>query len=178
MTANEALSKIRVMLGVEKEVEPQTPTQDIQLAEATLVDGSMVKCEGELEVGNQLLVVTDEGEIPAPEGVHEPTEGLLISVDAQGVITDIAEPSTEEPAEEAKAEFGEDVVNQIVGGLQPLFDNLQEQINSLKGEFSAFREEPAGPKITNNISKLNEADNSIQSFRLNTIMNIRKNNNK
>ena len=177
MTANEALLKIRVMLGMDEAVTPETESQEVELAEATLVDGTLVKCEGELEVGKQLVVVTEEGDIPAPEGVHETSEGILITVDAEGVITDIAEPAAEEePVVEET--FSDDVVNQIVGGLKPMIEDLQNQINSLKGEFSTFREEPAGPKITNNISKLNKADNDIQSVRLNTLLDIRKNANK
>ena len=85
MTAQEALYKIRVMLGVEdtsKEVstEPEAETSNIELAETTLVDGTKVKVEGELAEGKQLLVETPEGDIPAPAGVHETSDGLLIEV--------------------------------------------------------------------------------------------------
>ena len=61
MTAQEALYKIRVMLGVEDDknvsLETETETTDIALAEATLVDGTVVYTDGELEVGNRLLMI-------------------------------------------------------------------------------------------------------------------------
>jgi len=99
MTANEAIKKIKVMLGVEQVVE--TVETEIQLAEATLVDGTIVKVEGEFEVGKQLLVVTVEGDIAAPEGIHETTDGLLVTVDAQGVITNLEETTKESEEVEA-----------------------------------------------------------------------------
>ena len=124
MTAQEALYKIRVMLGVEDtneevSLETETDTEDVQLAEATLVDGTKVKTEGEFEVGKQLFVVTEEGDIPAPEGLHETTEGIIVGVDAEGIIISIEEPAEEEVVVEEKEEFGEDLVNQIVGALSP-----------------------------------------------------------
>ena len=60
MTATEALDKIRVMLGLEQvesttEVETKTETTTIELAEATLLDGTIVKTEGEFAT----LALTD-----------------------------------------------------------------------------------------------------------------------
>ena len=91
MNASDALTKIRVMLGMEPEVEATS----VELAEATLADGTVVKVEGELAEGKALLVVTEEGEIPAPEGIHETSDGKLITVDAGGVITAIEEKPEE-----------------------------------------------------------------------------------
>lgn len=177
MTAQEALYKIRVMLGVEdvkaEETTPETKTKttNVELAETTLVDGTKVKVEGDFAEGKQLLVETPEGDIPAPFGVHETTDGLLIEVDEQGVIVSISEPS----AEEAKEEFNDDVVGQIVGGLKPLFDDLQNQLNTLKGEFSEFKDEPATERIKNNLNKLNKHEQSIVDARLSKIFEVRKN---
>ena len=178
MTAQEALYKIRVMLGVEdtsKEVstEPEAETSNIELAETTLVDGTKVKVEGELAEGKQLLVETPEGDIPAPAGVHETSDGLLIEVDEQGVIVSITEPTAE--AEASEEGFNEDVVGQIVGGLKPMFDDLQNQINTLKGEFSEFKDEPATERIKNNLNELNRMEQSVVDARLRKIMELRGN---
>ena len=176
MTAQEALYKIRVMLGVEdtnEEVSLETETEaNIELAETTLVDGTTIKTEGEFVEGAQVLVVTPEGDIPAPMGVHETADGLLIEVDEQGVIVSITEPTSEEAKEEG---FNDDVIGQIVGGLKPMFDELQNQINTLKGEFSEFKDEPATDKIKNNLNELNKAQNSVVETRLKKIMELREN---
>ena len=179
MTAQEALYKIRVMLGVEDEVEEtsletETDAEDVQLAEATLVDGTKVKTEGEFEVGKQLFVVTEEGDIPAPEGLHETTEGVIVGVDAEGIIISIEEPAEEEVVVEEKENFGEDLVNQIVGALSPKLDDLQNQINSIKGEFHEFRDGPATDKIRNNIGAMNKAEQTIHDARMQTILELRK----
>ena len=179
MTAQEALYKIRVMLGVEDEVEEtsletETDSEDVQLAEATLVDGTKVKTEGEFEVGKQLFVVTEEGDITAPEGLHETTEGVIVGVDAEGIIISIEEPAEEEVVVEEKENFGEDLVNQIVGALSPKLDDLQNQINSIKGEFHEFRDGPATDKIRNNIGAMNKAEQTIHDARMQTILELRK----
>jgi hypothetical protein len=180
MTAQEALYKIRVMLGVEDAIEEasletETDSDEVTLAEATLVDGTKVKTEGEFEVGKQLFVVTEEGDIPAPEGLHETSEGIIVGVDAEGIIVSIEEPAEEEEViVEEKENFGDDLVNQIVGALSPKIEDLQNQINSIKGEFHEFRDGPATDKIRNNIGALNKAERNVHDARMQTILEMRK----
>ena len=179
MTAQEALFKIRVMLGVEDtneevSLETETDSEEVKLAEATLVDGTVVKTEGEFEVGKQLFVVTEEGDIPAPEGLHETTEGIIVGVDAEGIIVSIEEPAEEEVVVEEKEEFGDDLVNQIVGALSPKLDDLQNQINSIKGEFHEFRDGPATDRIKSNLNELNKAERNIADARMDTILELRR----
>ena len=63
-----------------------------------LVDGTEVKVEGdELVEGAAVMVVTEEGDVPAPDGVHELEDGTKIET-AEGLIKSI-EIKSEEPAE-------------------------------------------------------------------------------
>jgi len=87
MTVNEAITKIRVMLGAEDTTS--TPVVDapvveetpITMAEAELVDGTKVFTEGELAVGAILYIAVEEGDAPfAPEGMHQTTDGQLITL--------------------------------------------------------------------------------------------------
>ncbi len=185
MTAQEALYKIRVMLGVEDteenvSLETETETTEIALAEATLVDGTVVYTDGELEVGKRLLIRTEEGvESPyAPSGIHETTDGLLIGVGDNGEIMEISEVSEEEVEEEViveeKEQFNDDFIKQLVGALSPKFDDIQAQIDTMKGEFSEFKDEPATDKIRNNINALNKAEHSVADARMKTILELRK----
>jgi hypothetical protein len=173
MTANEAIKKIKVMLGVEQVVE--TVETEIQLAEATLVDGTIVKVEGEFEVGKQLVVVTAEGDIAAPEGIHETTDGLLVTVDAQGVITNLEETTEESEEVEAKAstELSEDFVNQIVNILDNKFKEFETKLQTLNHEFSAFRNEPAGKKITNNLNEVQRTEGDLATARYEKLVEFR-----
>jgi len=104
----EALEKIKVLLGME--------TSETKLATSKLKDSETVVEYASLEVGEVLYVVTVEGEgeeavetkTPAPEGTHELEDGTKVTVDAEGVITEVImveEEETEEEAVEAKKEF-------------------------------------------------------------------------
>ena len=184
MTANEALGKIRVMLGL-SEVEldetkvvgdasaETTDTTNIELATATLVDGTIVKVEGDFEVGKQLVVETEDGEIPAPEGSHETTDGQVISVDAEGVIVSIEEVVVEE-----EQEFNDDFVNTLVNALKPSLDKIEElsnEINKLKGEFMEFKDEPGAPKVYNNLNDYTSKEGELINGRIAKLVELRKN---
>lgn len=192
MNAIEALTKIRVMLGMESDAEAKS----VELAEATLVDGTVVKVEGELAEGKNLFVVTEEGDIPAPEGIHETADGMLVSVDANGVITAIEEKPVEaeveqemfeEEAPEAVegpqgADFSQDdFLAQVAGLIAPLqekIDQIGAQYDSLKHEFSSFKDEPAAERITNNLTMSTESikgHSERQDKRYETLLQIRKN---
>jgi hypothetical protein len=107
MTSKEAIQKIRVLLGAEEE-----PKQ-VAMASATLIDGTEVSVEGDFEVGKPLSVITAEGPIPAPAGVHQTTENLLVTVDESGVITQIEEVAPEAQEEEKKEETMEEKKEEV-----------------------------------------------------------------
>lgn len=188
MNAIEALTKIRVMLGMESDAEAKS----VELAEATLVDGTVVKVEGELAEGKNLFVVTEEGDIPAPEGIHETADGMLVSVDANGVITAIEEKPVEAEVEEEMSEevvegpqgsdfSQDDFLAQVAGLIAPLqekIDQIGAQYDSLKHEFSSFKDEPAAERITNNLTMSTEAikgHGDRQEKRYQTLLELRKN---
>ena len=194
MNAQEAITKIKLMLGLNEETTPAIPEptiENVELAEATLVDGTVVRVDGEFEPGKSIFVVTEEGDVPAPDGAHETTDGLIVTTEG-GVIVSIEEKAAEEaPAEEevvveeasaefeeeATEQFSEDFVNSIVDTLKPALDQidaLRNEIASLKSEFNAFSEAPATKKITNNLSdyKANIADK--HEARFNALKQIRK----
>ena len=191
MNANEAINKIKLMLGLNEETTPAIPeptVENVELAEATLVDGTVVRVDGEFEVGKALVVVTEEGDVPAPDGAHETTDGYIVTTEG-GVIVSIEEKAAEEapaeaaPAEEvvveeASAEFSEEFVNSIVDAMKPALeqiDALRNEIASLKSEFNAFSEAPATKKITNNLADY-KADAATQhEARFNALKQIRRN---
>jgi len=182
MTANEALGKIRVMLGLEEVesettvVETNSETTKIELAEATLLDGTVVKTEGEFEVGKQLFVVTEDGEIPAPPARHETTDGVILVVDDEGIITEIEEVVAEEEVE-VEENFSDDLIGQLVGAIQPSLDKIEElsnEVKALKGEFHEFRDEPAGMKVSNNLNDYKKAEDNIMEGRMSKILELRR----
>lgn len=67
-------------------------------AEATLADGTKVTNDkdSELAVGDELFVITEEGEkVIAPSGEHTTESGIVVTVDEEGRITGIKHPDQE-----------------------------------------------------------------------------------
>lgn len=86
--------------------------KEVSFAEATLADGTKITnmVEGDFEVGQELHVITEEGEhVIAPSGEHTTESGIVITVDGEGKITGVKYPDEEgegslETEEEAPAE--------------------------------------------------------------------------
>lgn len=185
MTVNDAISKLRVMLGaateevkevvMEEEVKEEV---EVKMAEATLVDGTEVYTEGELQPGAILFVRAGEGadEDPfAPSGSHETTDGLLITVGESGEIMSVEEKGgSEETPEEAQESFDkhyddekkekefdvEGLLEGIAGMLQPYTEEikeLKEELSVLTSRFNEVADEPAAKKVSNTFSQ--EANN-------------------
>ena len=187
MTIEEAISKIRVMLG-SQEQDTKTETEfekeqevSVELESKTLVDGTIVETEGALEVGSVLYVQTPEGEkVPAPAAIHQTTDDLLIEVDENGVIISVEPFVPEEQSEEKTEESfdSEALLGQISDLLTPFkeeINSLKEQISKMDTEFSIFRDEPAGKKITNNLEENKKLDGSLYDAKMAKLYEIRKN---
>lgn len=190
MNAQEAITKIKLMLGLNEETTPVIPEptiENVELAEATLVDGTVVRVDGDFEVGKAIVVVTEEGDVPAPDGAHETTDGMIVTTEG-GVIVSIEEKAAEEApaeeevvveaAEEATAEFSEEFVNSIADTLKPALDQidaLRNEIASLKSQFNAFSEAPATKKITNNLQDYKQSEQEKHEARFAMLKQIRRN---
>lgn len=191
MTAQDAIKRIKIALGMEK------------FAEATLVDGTIVRTEGELAPGEQLQVVAEDGTmLPAPEGTHETQEGKLVTVDAAGVIVSIedkpAEEVTaeeevtvkeeamgeeekkkmedEEPKAEVSIEVAPEMVQQVIDAVAPLVDQVKEletELKALKASFSKFSDEPAAKPVRNNFKAVAEEKQTLIDKRMDALVAIR-----
>ena len=80
-------SVISTLKSVFADAEVEETTED-NFAESTLVDGTIVKWEGELADGTALVVVMPEGEVAAPDGIHELTDGTIVET-AGGLVVNI-----------------------------------------------------------------------------------------
>ena len=82
----------------------EVPAEPVEAAfgELTLVDGTIVVFDGDMiEVGTMLSVKTEAGLEPAPNGVHETTDGQLITT-VDGAVTAIEQKTA--PVEEVEVE--------------------------------------------------------------------------
>jgi hypothetical protein len=168
--------------------------------DAKLVDGTVVKVEGEEVVeGAAVKVVTEDAELPAPDGVHELEGGMKIET-KDGVIVKIEEKTeagygykekdmedvevpVEVPAEVAPV--AQEVVEAIVEALVPLMDEvkvlveemkkMKEGMKEMKNDFNAFKKQPAGKKISDGKTDFNKEEklDSVDA-RIASIMSMRK----
>jgi outer membrane protein assembly factor BamA len=192
MNVNDVITKLRIMLGAEEEVV-ETVTET--MSESTLVDGTVVYSEGELAPGAVLYVKVEEGEAPfAPEGMHETTDGLLVTVGENGEIASIEEKATEEVAAEEKVEEVEmeeeepkaeveidmdakELIEAIAGMIKPqaeVIEELKEEIATLKAKFSELADEPAGEPVRNTFSEERADKLTKAEARLSNLIAIRK----
>lgn len=140
MNSKEVLKEIRTILGFSDEPK-------IEMATATLVDGTVIEWEGDLAVGTAIMVQTGDGLIPAPDATHEVEGGMLVTT-VGGIVTEIVEPENEVEIEvETSAEFATvesfnslmDKFNEMVSRLEAIEKRASEQeskFNSMREAFS------------------------------------------
>ena len=111
-------SVINTLKSVFADAEVEETTED-NFAESTLVDGTIVKWEGELADGTALVVVMPEGEVAAPDGIHELTDGTIVET-AGGLVVNI-EAATDQGKDKKKKKDDE------------MYDNefTSEELNAL-----------------------------------------------
>lgn len=127
---------------------------EIAFGELTLVDGTIVVFEGEeLAAGMLLNVKGEEGIVPAPDGVHETTTGLLVTT-KDGVVEMI---ETKEPAEVAEVE----VENQFASLEQ--FDALRAANEELAGKIAKLE-----TALVNILGKVEETFSVFEKFAAKT----------
>ena len=105
-------SVIKTLKSVFAEAETEEVPTEENFGESTLVDGTIVKWEGDLIEGTALTVVLPEGEVAAPDGIHEVSDGTIIET-AGGLVVRI-EAVGEEVVEEVDNEFTSEMLNGLI----------------------------------------------------------------
>ena len=194
MNVNDVITKLKVMLGAQEAVV------EVKLAEATLVDGTEVYTEGELQIGAILFIRAGEGvsEDPfAPAGMHETTDGKVITVGENGEISKIededADAVTAEEEVEVEVELedvevnvedkdafdAEGLIAAIAEMIQPqaeVIEELKKELSVLTERFEVVANSPAAPKVTTNTFKeILEDKNSKIAAKLEMLRQIKNN---
>lgn len=144
MKANEAINKIRTLLGME-----------LKLAQMMLVDGTTILEADSFEAGMEVYIVTQEGNVPLPIGEYELENGQMLIVTQEGIIAEIKEvpmeeetPSaTEAPAEEpAEAEMTAKPKKTIESIIK---ETLFSEVEKLKAENEELKTKLASLELSN-----------------------------
>lgn len=132
---------------------PVTPAPTF--TEATLEDGTKIKYEGELKVGTPISVVTEQGEIAAPNGTFKLTDGTEITV-VDGKVSEVKMPETAPATPAAPA---------VNPAMEAQIAQMAEQIASLTDKFNALSEINA--KFESQTKQIEDAKKqTIQVFEL------------
>jgi preprotein translocase subunit YajC len=157
--------------------------------DAKLIDGTAIKVSGEgLVEGAKVVVVTEEGEIPAPDGVHELEDGTKVET-KEGIIAKIEEvvaeaPEMEAPEAEVEIEVSKDgmskemvdMLKEFIYKMGDKVKKMEEQMSSLSTDFNSFKKEPAAKKIADGkTEKFNKTDDYMET-KLEAIAALRKTN--
>ena len=133
-------------------------TVEENFAEATLVDGTIVKWEGELADGTALVVVMPEGEVAAPDGIHELSDGTLIET-AGGLVVNIEAAADQEKKEEEEEmydnEFTSEMLNEMIEKAMAKYaEAFTASLDLVKSENESLKTELA--EIKNSKEELKE----------------------
>ena len=111
----------------ETEQASEPVAEPIEFMEATLTDGTIVKYD-RLEVGAALMVISEEGEVPAPDATHQFEDGTLVTT-VEGLITEIVEAAPVVEEDEMFSEF------------KAAVERLENENKQLKQEFAEIKKE-------------------------------------
>lgn len=154
--------------------------------DAKLADGTQIKVEGDsLIEGAKVVVVTEEGEVPAPDAVHELADGTKVETKA-GVVVMIQAPEMEEVKAEQMPEMvdGEgdpeeiemakiyDMLKEFIKRMSEKMGSMEKKMYEVENQFSAFKKEPAARKIADGKTEFNKV-NSGDDDMIAGIMKLR-----
>ena len=151
--------KLKIREGMVSEITDASIDAEVEenvvMDEATLVDGTKVMTDGSLEVGKQLYVITEAGDkVNAPMGEHTTDSGIVVVVDANGVITGITKPDeAPQGSLEAEAEVemtSEDLLGEftsVIKGLMTEISDMKNKQEKMEEQFNQFKAEPAAERV-------------------------------
>jgi flagellar hook-basal body complex protein FliE len=138
-----AVTKLKTFIQKFEEENPEPKKDEVVLAEAELEDGTKIKATPAIAKDATVVVVTAEGEVPAPDGTHMLKDGSSIVVE-KGIILEVV-AKKEEDKPEADAEFKKqltealgkiDTINKAVSSLETKFTETKKENDSLKEKLS------------------------------------------
>ena len=138
-------SVISTLKSVFADAETEEVVVEEKFGEGTLVDGTIVKWEGELVEGAALVVVMPEGEVAAPDGIHELADGTIVET-AGGLVVAIT-PLEGVMDEEVENEFTAEMLNEMVEKAMAKYaEAFTATLETIKSENETLRTELAEVK--------------------------------
>ena len=139
MNKQEAIKKVRTLLGIE-----------VKLEQWTLENGAVFEAE-KFKSGEEIFVIADEERVPVPIGEYN-VEGKTVCVEEEGVISEIKDAESEEEAPKEEEVVEEEMSNETLAPKKIVesiskeqffseIEKLRNEINELKLAKEEVKEE-------------------------------------
>ena len=142
-------SVISTLKSVFADAETEEVVTEDKFGEGTLVDGTIVKWEGDLVEGAALVVVMPEGEVAAPDGIHELSDGTIVET-AGGLVVNIEAAGEQKKEEEEEMYDNEFTTEQLSDLIEKAMAKYAEaftaSLETIKSENETLRTELAEVK--------------------------------
>jgi len=141
LIGEEKFAKMRILLGLGEampEATEKPKEEEKMMGEGKLKDGTMITYD-ELEVGYPLMVVTEQGTNPAPDGTHELEDGTKVTT-ANGLITAIEPVLPATPAETEAGMYPKKEEEDMGKKLKELMDAINAKMSAIETEISKQQE--------------------------------------
>jgi len=147
----EMLKEIKSVLGIELsedtqevKVEQSTEaTEETKLAQMTLENGTIIEAE-DFAPEAEVFIVTEEDKIALPVGEYALEDGMILVVEAEGIIKEIKEATSEEVEEEVEVEAAEEEMSYATKEELAEVKSMIEEIKAMikdKEEMAAIEEQ-------------------------------------
>jgi len=161
--------RIRIALGLNDEA---TETQEVQLMfEGKLADGTIIVSEAdELAAGVVVNILSEDGvQTPMPEGTYSLEDGTTFSVDAEGVVLEVAEEvEAEDDEDDMKKDDEETYMSdnaelfaEVGSVVKELLEEVRKDISRISAELDELRGENLAKD--ENIAELQQENTNLEA---------------
>ena len=168
----EKLKSVREFLEQKFSVKLKLEEMEIKLAQMKLADGVTVLEFDSLEVGKEIFIVSENGNVPLPIGEYELEDGQMLEVYEDGIIGEVAakeeeaapmeekEPIAEVPVE-ASTEPTQTAKKVIRSTIEEQHFASQEEVNELKSIIAELKEQLKVKEEVKEVVELEETPKPI-----------------
>lgn len=166
------LKSVREFLEQKFSVKLKLEEMEIKLAQMKLADGVTVLEFDSLEVGKEIFIVSENGNVPLPIGEYELEDGQMLEVYEDGIIGEVAakeeekapmeeaEPEAEVPVE-ASTEPTQTAKKVIRSTIEEQHFASQEEVNELKSIIAELKEQLKVKEDVKEVVELEETPKPI-----------------
>lgn len=166
------LKSVREFLEQKFSVKLKLEEMEVKLAQMKLADGVTVLEFDALEVGKEVFIVSENGNVPLPIGEYELEDGQMLEVYEDGIIGEIAskeeeqapveekEPEAEVPVE-ASTEPTQTAKKVIRSTIEEQHFASQEEVNELKSIIAELKEQLKVKEDVKEVVELEETPKPI-----------------